>query len=496
MFDKTYIAIDLKSFYASAECVDRGLDPLRTNLVVADPSRTDKTICLAVSPSLKGYGVPGRPRLFEVKEKVNEINFIRKKCAPGGKFKGESYDAAELKRNPSLKLSFITAPPRMARYIEVSAKVHDVYLKYIAPEDMHVYSIDEVFMDVTAYLRSYGLTAKELAMKMITDVLKSTGITATAGIGSNLYLCKIAMDIIAKHLPADENGVRIAELSERSYREKLWDHTPLTDFWRIGKGYASALARHGLYTMGDVALCSVNEAGEDLLYSLFGVNAELLIDHAWGYESCTMADIRSYRPKRESLSNGQVLKEPCTKEKAALLIKEMAELLSLDLVDKKLAAREITITINYDAESLKDPRNLLSCKGKIKADHYGRPVPVHARGTKDLGRYTSSTRLMIKAALELYEKITDERFLIRRLNIAAVSVVREEDIPREEFVQLSFFDEERKKEDERLEKEKKAQEAALKVKKMYGKNALIKGMDLEEGATSIERNGQIGGHRA
>ena len=498
MYDKAYIAIDLKSFYASVECVDRGLDPLKTNLVVADASRTEKTICLAVSPSLKALGAGGRDRLFEVAGLIEEINRARKRKAPEEKFTGSSYDADELKGDPSLEISYITAQPRMARYIEVSSKIHEVYLKYVAPEDMHVYSIDEVFIDAASYLKTYGIGAHELARKMITDVLKTTGITATAGIGTNLYLCKIAMDIIAKHVPADENGVRIAELDEMSYRRRLWDHKPITDFWRVGKGYGASLAKNGMYTMGDVALCSRTDAGEDLLYRLFGVNAELLIDHAWGYEPCTIADIKAYRPESNSISSGQVLKEPYPAAKAKLLIKEMAELLSLDLVDKGLVTKQLVITAGYDTGSLKEGAAAREYTGEVKTDRYGRKVPKHAHGTIDLGRYTSSSRLIINAAATLYERITDPDLLIRRLNITAAGVIKAEDVPKEGFEQMSLFDltGDKEKEKEELEKERRLQKAALDIKKKFGKNAILKGMDLEEGATTIERNKTIGGHKA
>lgn len=497
MYDKSYIAIDLKSFYASVECVDRGLDPLKTNLVVADPSRTEKTICLAVSPSLKAIGTGGRDRLFEVIQVVKEVNLQRQRRAPGRKFTGESFNETELKENPSLKATYITAPPRMARYIEVSRKIHEVYLKYVAPEDMHVYSIDEVFMDVTSYLHTYNMTAQELAMKMILDVLDTTGITATAGIGTNLYLSKVAMDIIAKHVPADENGVRIAALDEMSYRRKLWEHKPITDFWRVGRGYAVSLAKCGIYTMGDIAVCSLEPAGEDMLYRLFGINAELLIDHAWGYEPCTIADIKAYRPRNNSLSSGQVLKEPYTAKNARLLIKEMAELLSLDLVEKRLVTKQIVVTAGYDIQNLADESIASGYGGAVKTDRYGRKVPKHAHGTINLERYTSSSRLIMKAAAGLYDRIIDNNLLIRRLNITAEGVIREDDIPKEAaFCQLSFFDKDTSKEDAALYKEKKAQQAVLDIKKKYGKNAILKGMNLEEGGTAIERNGQIGGHKA
>ena len=497
MYDKSYIAIDLKSFYASVECVDRGLDPLKTNLVVADASRTEKTICLAISPSLKAIGTGGRDRLFEVIQVVRDVNLKRQRRAPGGKFTGESFNETELKENPSLKAAYITAPPRMARYIEVSRKIHEVYLKYVAPEDMHVYSIDEVFMDVTSYLHTYNMTAQELAMKMILDVLDTTGITATAGIGTNLYLSKVAMDIIAKHVPADENGVRMAALDEMNYRRKLWEHRPITDFWRVGKGYASSLAGCGIYTMGDIALCSLEPAGEDLLYRLFGINAELLIDHAWGYEPCTIADIKAYRPQSNSLSSGQVLKEPYTAQNAGLLIKEMAELLSLDLVEKRLVTKQIVITVGYDIQNLADASIASGYGGTVKTDRYGRKVPKHAHGTINLERYTSSSKLIMKAAAELYDRIINDNLLIRRLNITAEGVIRENEIPKESgFCQLSFFDKDTSRDDAALARERKVQQAALDIKKKYGKNAILKGMNLEDGGTAIERNGQIGGHKA
>lgn len=499
MYEKTYIAIDLKSFYASVECADRGLDPLKTNLVVADASRTEKTVCLAVSPSLKALGTGGRDRLYEVVQRVDEVNRMRKRKAPGGEFSGESYDETQLRENPSLKVSYITAPPRMARYIEVSTQIHDIYLKYVSGEDMHVYSIDEVFIDATAYLGTYKLSAHDLAMRMILDVLKTTGITATAGIGPNLYLCKVAMDIIAKHAEADENGVRIACLDEMSYRRLLWNHTPITDFWRVGRGYGTSLARHGMYTMGDVALCSVTPAGEDLLYNLFGVNAELLIDHAWGYESCTIRDIKSYRPEKSSISSGQVLKEPYTAAGARLLVKEMAELLSLELVSRGLVTKQIVFTAGYDVSNLSNGAAASEYTGEVKQDRYGRKVPKHAHGSINLERYTSSSRLIVKAAAQVYDAVTDPQLLIRRLNITAAGVIRESEIPEDEgFRQMSLLDlmPDAGKEEEMLEKEKKVQLAVIDIKKKYGKNAVLKGMNLQDGGTTIERNGQIGGHRA
>ena len=501
--NRTYIAIDLKSFYASVECVERGLDPLSANLVVADPERTEKTICLAVSPALKSFGIPGRARLFEVVQKVEEINAARRQAAPGRKLEGESFLMPELKENPSLALSYIIAPPQMAHYIEVSARIHEIYLKYIAPEDISVYSIDEVFIDATPYLDAGGLSAHDLAMKMILDVLAQTGITATAGIGTNLYLCKIAMDVMAKHIPADENGVRIAELDERSYREKLWSHLPITDFWRVGKGYADKLARLGIYTMGDVALFSRTQEGEDELYRLFGVNAELLIDHAWGWEPCGMKEIKAYRPQTNSLSSGQVLKTPYPSGKARIVVREMAELLALDLVDKGLASDQIVLTVGYDAENLTDPERRKAYHGKIAEDHYGRKVPKPAHGSARLGRFTSSSSLIADAALGIYDRIVSPDLLIRRINISAEHAVEEAEIPSEpEAEQLDLFtdyearNKEREAEEEKLQRERKLQEASLELKKKFGKNAVFKASSLQEGATARERNRQIGGHKA
>ena len=506
MPDRTFIAIDLKSFYASVECVARGLDPMTTNLVVADESRTEKTICLAVSPSLKAYGIPGRARLFEVVQKVREINAKRQQQAPGHTFAGASCCDAELRNSPELSLDYLIAPPRMQHYMECSTRIYHIYLKYIAPEDIHVYSIDEVFMDVTAYLNTYQLTPRELAMKMILDVLSQTGITATAGIGTNLYLCKIAMDIWAKHIPADKNGVRIAKLNEMSYRRLLWSYRPLTDFWRIGKGYAKKLEEHGLYTMGDVARCSLGGPGdyhnEELLYKLFGVNAELLIDHAWGYEPCTMADIKEYKPESNSMGSGQVLQCPYAYEKAKIVVQEMTDLLALDLVDKGLVTDQVVLTIGYDIENLKDPAIRRAYSGEITADRYGRHVPKHAHGTANLGRYTSSARLIWNAVSELADRITDKKLLVRRISVTANHVIRETDAQEEEiFEQMDLFTDydalsrAREKEEAELEREKRMQKAMLDIKKRFGKNAVLKGLNLQEGATAIERNGQIGGHR-
>lgn len=498
MASKAYIAIDLKSFYASVECVDRGLDPLDTNLVVADPTRTEKTICLAVSPSLKSYGIPGRARLFEAIQKVREVNAQRKYKAPGHSFSHESYFHSELIKDPSAELTFITAPPRMAHYMEVSTRIYNVYLKYIAPEDIHVYSIDEVFIDATDYLKTYGLTPRELAMKMVLDVLETTGITATAGIGTNLYLCKIAMDIYAKHCEPDKNGVRIAELDEMSYRRILWNHRPLTDFWRVGRGISKKLEEHGMYTMGDVARCSVGRESdyynEDLLYKLFGVNAELLIDHAWGWEPTEISDIKSYRPESSSLSSGQVLQEPYEFSKAKLVLKEMADLLSLELVSKRIVTDQIVLTVGYDIESLKK-----SYSGAVETDRYGRKIPKTAHSSENIGRYTSSTKLICETAMKLFDRIVDKELLVRRMYIVANHIITENDAEKErEYIQLNLFSNTGKQEAEEneLKKEKDMQKAILKIKSKYGKNSIIKGMNLKEGATALERNRQIGGHKA
>lgn len=498
MSKRAFIAIDLKSFYASVECVDRGLDPLDTNLVVADPTRTEKTICLAVSPSLKSYGIPGRARLFEAIQKVRKVNAQRKYKAPGHSFSHESYFHSELIKDPSAELTFITAPPRMAHYMEVSTRIYNVYLKYIAPEDIHVYSIDEVFIDATDYLKTYGLTPRELAMKMVLDVLETTGITATAGIGTNLYLCKIAMDIYAKHCEPDKNGVRIAELDEMSYRRILWDHRPLTDFWRVGRGISKKLEEHGMYTMGDVARCSVGRESdyynEDLLYKLFGVNAELLIDHAWGWEPTEISDIKSYRPESSSLSSGQVLQEPYEFSKAKLVLKEMADLLSLDLVEKRLVTDQIVLTVGYDIESLKN-----NYTGAVETDRYGRKIPKTAHSSENIGRYTASTKLIIQTAMSLFDRIVDKNLLVRRMYIVANHIMTKSEAERNsDYIQLDFFTDVNKlrEEESGLKKEKSMQDAIVKIKKKYGKNAIIKGMNLEEGATALERNRQIGGHKA
>ena len=504
---KTYIAIDLKSFYASVECKERNRDPLTTNLVVADKSRTEKTICLAVSPSLKSYGIPGRPRLFEVVQKVREANNKRRWKAPNRTFNGSSDDKAELDANPALEIDYIVAPPRMAYYMEYSTKIYNVYLKYVAPEDIFPYSIDEVFMDVTDYLQTYRMTARELAMTMIQDVLKTTGITATAGIGTNMYLCKIAMDIVAKHIEPDKNGVRIAELDEMSYRRKLWSHRPITDFWRVGNGYAKKLEEHGLYTMGDIARCSIGKPNElyneELLYKLFGINAELLIDHAWGYEPCTMEQVKAYKPETNSVSSGQVLHCPYDYDKAKLIVKEMTDQMVLDLVDKGLVTDQLVLTIGYDIENLSNPNLKNQYKGEITIDRYGRKVPKHAHGTANLKKKTSSTRLITNAVMDLYDRIVDEHLLVRRITITANKLVDEKSVKQEnEYQQLDLFTDyeaQRKKqteEEEKLERERRMQEAMLSIKKKFGKNAVLKGMNLEEGATAKDRNEQIGGHKA
>ncbi len=502
MKQRTYIAIDLKSFYASVECRERGLDPMDTNLVVADESRTDKTICLAVTPSLKSYGISGRGRLFEVKQRVREANAGRRHDAPGHTLEGKSCSFSELQVNPKLEIDFLIAPPRMAYYMEYSTRIYQVYMKYVAPEDIVVYSIDEVFMDVTNYLTAYKLTAPELARKIILDVIETTGITATAGIGTNLFLCKVAMDIEAKHIPADKNGVRIAELDEMTYRRTMWSHQPLTDFWRVGRGYAKKLEENGMFTMGDVARMS--ELNEDLLYKLFGKNAELLIDHAWGWEPTTIAAIKAYKPSSNSLGSGQVLHCPYEAEKAKLVLREMADMLSLDLVEKGLVTDQLVVTIGYDIENLTDPQRRKKYHGDIVKDHYGRQIPKHAHGTINLEGYTSSTKKIVGAAAELYDRIADKNLLVRRLNIVANHVLPESAAPKknEGFQQLDLFTDyaalqaEQEQERAALDREKKMQQAMLTIKKKFGKNAILKGMNLEEGATAKDRNKQIGGHKA
>ena len=501
MQNKTYIAIDLKSFYASVECVERGLDPLTTNLVVADASRTDKTICLAVTPALKAYGISGRARLFEVIQKVKEVNLMRQQKAPGRRLTGSSWDAVALGRDGTLALDYIVAPPRMAHYIDYSTRVYGVYLKYVAPEDIHVYSIDEVFLDATPYLLRDGMSAREFAKQIIQDVLKETGITATAGIGTNLYLSKVAMDIVAKRVQPDSDGVRIAKLNERTYRCLLWEHRPLTDFWRVGRGYTRKLEANGLLTMGDIARCSINR--EELLYKLFGVNAELLIDHAWGWEPCTIQDIKAYRPVSNSLSSGQVLHCPYSREKARLIVREMTDQLVLDLVDKELVTDQIVLTVGYDIENLTDPVRAQDYQGPVTVDYYGRRVPKHANGTVNLGRHTSSTKLITDAVLSLYDRITDPALLVRRITLGANHVIGESAAESNAYPeQLDMFCDyetlcsQREQEEAVLDREKRRQKVVLEIKKKYGKNAILKGTNLEEGAAARARNCQIGGHRA
>lgn len=507
MENHTYIAIDLKSFYASVECVERELDPINTNLVVADVERTEKTICLAVSPSLKQYGIPGRARLFEVVQKVRDVNRERRYRAPGESFTGESYLADELAAHPELELSYIAAPPRMALYLEYSTRIYDIYLRYIAPEDIHVYSIDEVFMDVTHYLDTYRMSARELAGKIIQDVTLETGITATAGIGTNMYLCKVALDIVAKHVEPDENGVRVAELDEMSYRKLLWSHKPLTDFWRVGRGYQKKLEENGLFTMGDIARCSLGGPrdfyNEDLLYKLFGINAELLIDHAWGYEPTTIELVKQYKPEVNCLSSGQVLQCPYDYDKAKLIVREMTDLLVLDLVEKRLVTDQMVLTIGYDIDNLTNPDIRKKYKGEVTTDYYGRKVPKHAHGTANLDRQTSSTKLIMDAVLSLYDRIVNPDLLVRRVTIVANRLTEESKVAeKQSYEQLTLFTDydalqkEREEENEALAKERRLQEAMLAVKKRYGKNAMLKGMNLQEGATTIERNNQIGGHKA
>ncbi len=495
-----YLCIDLKSFYASVECIERGMDAMTTNLVVADNSRTEKTICLAVSPSLKSFGIPGRPRLFEVIQKIKEVNNERRYNAPSGKLVGESFDYNEIRKNPSVAVSYIIAPPRMAYYMKYSTMIYEIYLKYIAPEDIHVYSIDEVFIDITNYLRTYNKTPHELAMTIIRDVLSQTGITATAGIGTNMYLAKVAMDIVAKHAKADKDGVRIAELDEISYRKQLWEHTPLTDFWRVGKGYAKKLENAGYYTMGDIAKESLSAYGQDRLYKMFGVNAEFLIDHAWGWEPTTIDDIRAYKPESKSICEGQVLHCPYSYDKAKLIVKEMIELLVLDLVEKNFVTNQIVLTIGYDVDNLKEENNY---KGEVMTDAYGRKIPKHAHGTMNFKDYTSSTKQIMNDVIKLYEKIVDEKLLIRRVNISANNLIDKDEAKKhKKYEQLDLFsgyemqtNEIQRQQDEFL-KESKIQQAMINIKRQFGKNAILKGMNLEEGATARQRNESIGGHRA
>ena len=498
---RTYIAIDLKSFYASVECVDRGLNPLTTNLVVADESRTEKTICLAVSPSLKAHVIPGRARLFEVIQRVREVNGERLERVPGHRFRGKSSSAPELAKDPSLELDYIVAVPRMGRYMEVSSMIYGIYLRSVAPEDIHVYSIDEVFIDATPYLKLYRLTAREFAMKLVREVLSKTGITATAGIGTNLYLSKVAMDIVAKHIPADPDGVRIAELDERSYRETLWTHRPLTDFWRVGRGYARRLESRGMRTMGDVARMSVKN--EDVLYRLFGVNAELLIDHAWGWEPVTIAEIKAYRPENNSLSSGQVLKEPYDFAKAKLVAKEMTDQLALSLVEKHLVTDQLILTVGYDVANLATPELRRKYKGEIHINHYGREVPKSAHGSVCFERHTASSGLMVDAAARLFDRIVDPALLVRRITVAANHILSEYEAkklpsgPEQPDLFADSDDSAKRQAEEEAgqEREKRLQNAILDIKRKLGKNAILKGMNLLDGATAKERNKQVGGHR-
>ena len=498
--NRIYAAIDLKSFFASVECVQRGLDPLGVNLVVADSSRTEKTICLAVSPALKAYGIPGRARLFEVVRKVRDVNRQRRKNTPNGTFKGKSFVDEELKNDPALEVGYIVAVPRMGKYVETSRKIYEIYKQYVSEDDIIVYSIDEVFIDLTDYLKIYKLTAKSLVMKMIKHILSETGITATAGIGTNLYLCKIAMDVEAKKIPPDENGVRIAELDEISYRKKLWDHKPITDFWRVGAGYAERLAAQGLRTMGDIARCSLGSQSdyynEELLFKIFGVNAELLIDHAWGYEPCTIKDVKAYKPSVNSLSSGQVLQEPYPFEKARLIVKEMADFLAMDLFEKRLVTNQIVIDIVYDAENLSRPE--INYNGEVKEDRYGRKMPAAAHGSHNLGKFTSSTAVLVEEFDKLFGKTANHDLLVRKLNLCASFTLDEKTAAESRAAeQISFFDDASAtaSEEEKTEKERKRQEAVLEIRKKYGKNAMLKGMNFEQGATGKSRNKQIGGHK-
>ena len=498
----TFIAIDLKSFYASVECVARGLDPLGVNLVVADLERTEKTICLAVSPSLKAYGIPGRPRLFEVVAKVRDINAERLRKAPGRRFTAKSYTASELASDPSLELDYIVARPQMTLYMKVSQQIYGVYLKYVAPEDMHIYSVDEVFIDATKYLRLYGMNARDLTTMIIRDVLKTTGITATAGIGTNMYLAKVAMDIVAKRAKADADGVRIAELDEQSYRRLLWDHMPLTDFWRIGRGISRRLESNGMFTMGDVARMSIDN--ETKLYKMFGINAELLIDHAWGWEPCMISDVKSYTPSAKSVSSGQVLKEPYTFEKARIVVREMADALSLDIVSKGLVCDQIVLSVGYDTSSLSDPNVKKDYRGPVETDWYGRSVPKGAHGSYNLGLRTSSSRRIADAAVRIFDRIVDPSLLVRRMYVVANHVSPEGEAEQtssapaqiELFTDYESFEKAKQKEARDDARERDMQRALLKIKDRYGKNAILRGMNFEDGATARERNAQVGGHRA
>lgn len=496
---RTYIAIDLKSFYASVECVERGLDPLNANLVVADESRTQKTICLAVSPSLKAYGISGRARLFEVVQRVREINNERRRDIAWRPFSQKSHLASELQAHPDYELDFVIAPPRMSHYIQCSTRIYEVYLKYIAPEDIHVYSIDEVFIDATAYLKTLKMSAHDLAMTMIREVLRATGITATAGIGTNMYLSKIAMDIVAKKMPADKDGVRIAALDEMGYRQKLWDHQPLTDFWRVGKGIQARLAQYGFNTMGDIARASLHH--EDLLYRLLGVNAELLIDHAWGYEPCTIELVKAYRPETHSICSGQVLTCAYEYEKALVVVQEMAEGLALDLLDKGLVTDQLVLDVGYDVDNIKRTDINANYSGDIVTDRFGRQTPKPAHGSENLDKPAFAASRLVGAATRLFERVANPMLLVRRMSLTANHVAPESHIT-EKPQQLDLFADyeaiRREQEAERkaIEKERRLMQATLSLKKKFGKNALLKGLDWQDGATARERNTQIGGHKA
>lgn len=493
---RTYLCIDLKSFYASVECVERGLDPLGTNLLVADPSRTEKTICLALSPSLKALGLPGRPRLFQVVQHVKKVNEDRLRKAPGRRFAGSSWDPSVLEARPEMELTYITAPPRMALYMDYSARIHRIYLNRISPDDIHVYSVDEVFIDLTPYLSITGFSPRQMALTLIRDVLKTTGITATAGIGTNPYLAKVAMDILAKRIPADKDGVRIVELGEKEYRRQLWSHRPITDFWRVGKGYSAKLEKYGILTMGDVARCSIGKPSDrlnqNLLYRLFGVNAELLIDHAWGYEPCTMADIKAYEPEKRSMVSGQVLKNPCGLKRAGLIVREMADQLALDLADKGLVTDQIVLTLGYDIKNLTDPSIKRAYAGEVVRNRYGRDIPKHSCGTGNIPGPTASSRLITDTAMAIFDRIANPILLVRRISICAGRVTAETWAESDGRArQLGLFTDY-----DAMEKEKKIQKALLAIKRRYGKNAILKGMNFMEGSTARERNSQIGGHKA
>ncbi|MDD6879440.1 MAG: DNA methylase [bacterium] len=498
--ERIYVCIDLKSFYASVECIERGLDPLNTNLIVADSTRTEKTICLAITPTLKQYGLSGRSRLFEVIKKVKNVNLQRKKENNYRKFTSKSYLDSELKKNKSLELDYIVAPPQMKKYMKYSTDIYTVYLKYLAPEDIYAYSIDEVFCDITNYIKYYKMTPKELVTKMIRDVYETTGITATAGIGTNMFLAKVCMDIVAKHCEANEIGVRIAEIDQQNYRKFLWNHRPITDFWRVGLGIAKKLEQNKIYTMGDIARCSIEN--ENLLYKLFGVNAELLIDHAWGYEPTTIEEVKKYKPKKNSISSGQVLKSPYNYEKTKLIVREMIELLSLDMVARHIVTNQLVLTIGYDIENLTNPSIRRRYSGEIITDNYGRQIPKSSHGTINLEYRTSSTQILTKKCIELFDNIINKNLLVRRINIAVLNIVDEKFAKNDKvYKQLDLFSDcideisQKKMEKEFQENELRLQRTLISIKNKYGKNAILKAMNLEEGATTIDRNKQVGGHK-